>query len=129
MSDEMAIKEWWGRVKYNNSWCFSIVGTRWGELHDDARAGLREIYNLLSCADDKPTTLEDITEVKEPSFHEELIALINKHSKEAISNTPDFVLAGLMQDCLGAYERAVIMRDLHSHRFSGSAKVTDRKRP
>ena len=40
-------------------------------------------------------------------FATELAALINRHSLENRSNTPDFVLAHYLVDCLIAYEKAV----------------------
>ena len=36
----------------------------------------------------------------------ELQELINRHSYENGSNTPDFILARFMQDCLEAFNRA-----------------------
>ena len=45
------------------------------------------------------------------SFKSELSNLINMHSLEQYSNTPDFVLAKFLQDCLRAYEFAVEERD------------------
>jgi hypothetical protein len=48
---------------------------------------------------------------KELSFEKELEFLINKHSKEGESNTPDFILAIYILDCLEAYNRAVRARE------------------
>jgi len=45
------------------------------------------------------------------TFQEELKALINKHSQENYSDTPDFVLAQYLNDCLSAYNAAVGRRD------------------
>ncbi|MEW6482872.1 MAG: hypothetical protein AB1397_07780 [bacterium] len=44
-------------------------------------------------------------------FELELNSLINKYSRENISNTPDFILGEYLQDCLQAYEKAVNLRD------------------
>jgi hypothetical protein len=44
-------------------------------------------------------------------FKDELAALLNKHSKENESDTPDCVLAAYISYCLGAFSNAVIMRD------------------
>ncbi len=41
------------------------------------------------------------------TFQEELKDLINKHSIENHSNTPDFILAQFMFNCLLSYETAV----------------------
>ena len=45
------------------------------------------------------------------SFGRELQALINKHSKENGSNTPDFILANYLKRCLNAFGVAVKERD------------------
>lgn len=44
-------------------------------------------------------------------FQKELTALINKHSLENTSNTPDLVLADFLMDCLRAFDIATINRD------------------
>lgn len=45
------------------------------------------------------------------TFKEELRALLNRHSVENASDTPDFVLAEYLLDCLGVWETAVSRRD------------------
>lgn len=37
--------------------------------------------------------------------------MLNRHSQEAISGTPDFILAHFMYDCLKAFETATNQRD------------------
>lgn len=54
-------------------------------------------------------------------FFNELIGLINRHSIENGSNTPDYVLAEYLVDCLKAYEEAVNFRD---HQATVAAKDT-----
>jgi len=44
-------------------------------------------------------------------FEKELRGLINKHSRENESNTPDFILAQYMETCLNAFGEAVTARD------------------
>ena len=46
------------------------------------------------------------------SFNKELEALINKHSMENLSDTPDFILAQFLRNCLDAYSEATIARDV-----------------
>jgi hypothetical protein len=46
-----------------------------------------------------------------PTFEQELTTLINKHSLENQSNTPDYILAQYLQSCLNAYTNAVKTRD------------------
>lgn len=45
------------------------------------------------------------------SFREELTELLNRHSKENESNTPDYILAEYLMSCLDAFEDAVITRN------------------
>ena len=44
-------------------------------------------------------------------FTQELEHLLNRHSLENGSNTPDFLLATFMVQCLGAYNRTTRERD------------------
>jgi hypothetical protein len=41
----------------------------------------------------------------------ELSALLNMHSQENNSDTPDFILATYLLDCLNSFEKAVIIRE------------------
>lgn len=45
------------------------------------------------------------------AFREDLEGLINQHSRENVSNTPDFVLAQYLNTCLDAFDRAVQQRE------------------
>ena len=45
------------------------------------------------------------------NFQAELAAVINKYSREGRSNTPDFILAGYLVNCLEAYEAAMDRHD------------------
>jgi hypothetical protein len=45
------------------------------------------------------------------TFLGELTALLNRHSAENGSNTPDFILALYLLNCLDAYNKAVSQRD------------------
>ena len=47
----------------------------------------------------------------ENEFKKELEHLINRHSLENASDTPDFILANYIQDCLYAFETATLARD------------------
>ena len=46
----------------------------------------------------------------ERNFQAELAAVINKYSREGRSNTPDFILAGYLINCLEAYDAAMEWR-------------------
>lgn len=43
-------------------------------------------------------------------FERELTDIINKYSMENGSNTPDYILAGYITDCLVAFNRAIVSR-------------------
>lgn len=45
------------------------------------------------------------------SFRDELTFLINKHSMENASDTPDFILANYISSCLDLYASTVRSRD------------------
>ena len=45
------------------------------------------------------------------SFRVELETLINRHSKENGSNTPDFILADYLVDCLNIFDKTMQVRD------------------
>jgi hypothetical protein len=49
--------------------------------------------------------------VIKPEFRAELEKLINRHSMENGSNTPDFVLATYLADCLEAFDKASTHRE------------------
>jgi len=44
-------------------------------------------------------------------FRKELETLINRHSRESGSDTPDFVLADFLHDCLRSFDLATNARD------------------
>ena len=44
------------------------------------------------------------------SFKEELEVLLNTYSKENGSDTPDFILAEYLRNCLAAFDKAVLRR-------------------
>ena len=44
-------------------------------------------------------------------FEKELKSLINRHSREVVSNTPDFILAEYLQHCLDAWNTAAQQRE------------------
>lgn len=45
------------------------------------------------------------------SLREELAMVLNKHSRENFSNTPDFILAEYLISCLSAFETATRERE------------------
>lgn len=61
-----------------------------------------------------PFSPEDVAAgtVKRSSFESELESLINKFSMESGSNTPDFILAEYMSQCLKIFNAAVCAREM-----------------
>lgn len=49
--------------------------------------------------------------IKKDSFEKELTALLNRHSKENGSNTPDFILSDYLQHCLDNFNSSVTARN------------------
>ena len=45
------------------------------------------------------------------NFENELEALINKYSMENGSDTPDFMLAGYLSDCLRVWDKTITARE------------------
>lgn len=69
-------------------------------------------------------------ESKPLTFRQELESLINKHSKENESNTPDFALAGFLEACLAAFNASVLIRDHYNKpkpvtAYSGKQSIAD----
>ena len=54
-------------------------------------------------------------ENKEVEFKKELTSLINRYSRENISDTPDFILAEYLMKCLENFE---VMVDTHAVWYS-----------
>jgi len=64
------------------------------------------------------------------TFAQELERLINQHSRENGSDTPDFILADYMENCLISYNAAVNAREKWYGRSCGNGKaVSDAAAP
>jgi hypothetical protein len=58
-------------------------------------------------------------------LRKDLAAVLNRHSAENGSDTPDFILAAYLADCLRAFERASRAReDWYGHRHAVGGEVT-----
>ncbi len=49
--------------------------------------------------------------MNDSKLKEELSQLINRHSRENVSDTPDYILAEFLLGCLKAFERSAVVRD------------------
>lgn len=56
-------------------------------------------------------TPADETQNNRGNFAKELESLINRHCQENDSDTPDFILAGFLRDCLSAWNSATKQRE------------------
>jgi hypothetical protein len=56
-------------------------------------------------------------DAEQPSFALELERLLNRHSMENGSNTPDFILAEYLRNCLSAFNQA----STHRERWYGTS--------
>jgi len=65
-------------------------------------------------------TEEDEAQNNRGNFTKELESLINRHSQENDSDTPDFILAGFLRDCLSAWNRATKERERWYGRLCGN---------
>lgn len=57
------------------------------------------------------------------TFRKELEELINKHSLESGSNTPDFILADFLIGCLHIFDRAIEKRN----QWYGMRRITEQQ--
>ena len=62
--------------------------------------------------------------MSETTFRQEIETAINRHSLENGSDTPDFVLAEYLIDCLAAFDRATVARERWYGRDTGAASIT-----
>ena len=65
--------------------------------------------DLISDKPDAPA--DELPEVMVDPFRKELEGLINRYSMEKGSDTPDFILAGYMANCLYAFDAAMTARE------------------
>lgn len=77
--------------------------TEIGETEQDSNS---ELNGLLSTQ-----TQETFTTYPAGSFPTELEDLINRHSTEGGSNTPDFILAEYLKQCLETFDMCVRRRE------------------
>ena len=58
-------------------------------------------------------------------FEQELRSLINRHSVENASNSPDFILAQFLQGCLSTFDTAIQQRETWYGRDPRPSEVLD----
>jgi len=75
-------------------------------LDENAKPSNSELNGLLSTP-----TLAPFAAYPKGTFPEELEDLINKHSLEGGSNTPDFILAEYLKQCLETFNMCIQRRE------------------
>jgi len=63
--------------------------------------------------------------MQEKALIQEIGELINKHSRENMSNTPDFILGKFLHGCLEQFENAVINREFWYGRKTKPAETEE----
>lgn len=78
----------------------------------ECKEGVREdkIMNGGLYDGDKERNLGESKPEEDSSFRKELASLINKHSLESGSDTPDFILADYLTGCLKVFDEAMAWR-------------------
>lgn len=90
------------------------------EVIDLPKKSIPEIHAAVVAAHGEPNTETEAPPVapplpaepveERPSFNKELSNLINRHSRENFSNTPDFILADFLEDSLLLLEQTITRR-------------------
>ena len=91
-------------------------------MSDEVKAKLHDSIEVSNAINGKQLKVEiPMSEANEvdgvimcgdaPDLRTELCELLNRYSRENISNTPDFILRDYLFDCLKAFERGVQLRD------------------
>jgi hypothetical protein len=55
--------------------------------------------------------MNDTVNYRDTAFRKQLVTLLNQHSMEKGSNTPDFILAEYLNGCLAIFDVATARRD------------------
>ena len=88
-----------------------------------AAADLTDAGVLITILSGEPT---EPVEQSPPSLVDDISAVLNRHSAENASNTPDFILAQFLMGSLNAFEQASIHREQwYGKRLSIGGVVTD----
>jgi hypothetical protein len=61
------------------------------------------------------------------NFQKELTQLLNRHSIENYSDTPDFILSAYLNGCLEAFNKATVDKDLWQSPADKHKPLTERE--
>jgi len=93
----------------NLEWCLKKLNEVAQDLREPQRGALLE--HQAAKLDEVREKLKEYDLYSYDSLLDELSATLNRHSAENGSNTPDFILASFLSDCLSAWDRSVSARD------------------
>jgi hypothetical protein len=109
-----------------------ILGNKFGPMGVATVAAeltdIKVLIHILSEEAAKPGTSrpEEVSPPAPSTLASDLEGLLNMHSAENASNTPDFILAEYLMDCLHAFETASRHREQwYGKRLSIAGVVTD----
>lgn len=87
----------------------------WDDLPSPLMLGLQSLVersmNPFTGFDPPSGSFLELKSEKATDLRSELTSLLNRFSRENVSNTPDCIIRDYMWDCLKAFERATIQRD------------------
>jgi len=86
------------------------------KFHGDAASP--EFWQALAALTQQPAAVDGAWETAPPDLYNEISSVLNKHSAESGSNTPDYVLAQFLLESMTAFNAATNRRDAH---YNGSA--------
>lgn len=116
-----SIKQW--RPVYIGEWILSD-NDEWITVTDE--------WIRVNCVELDEEMLELIRREEEPkTFHQDLTAMLNHHSMENLSGTPDFILANYLHRCLETYNATILARaEWRGERIDSTFDIkVDRKLP
>lgn len=93
---------------------------------DDGHSHKFVASDLLISEPSSPPASSDSTEVEVTDLERDLASVLNKHSAENGSNTPDFILAEYLIGCLKAYNTATKSKNAWNGNEYLNAGTTDK---
>ena len=91
-------------------WCAGCGRVLYKALDIKGKDFLLEPTVALAYSTHESKSKDEWKPIEQP-FFDSLTELINKESKENTSNTPDFIIAEFLRDCLDALNMTIMKRD------------------
>lgn len=93
------------------------------KAHAAKLARKRGAFPLIGVTMDKPSAAQVEREQRQASFRNELQELLNRHSMENESNTPDYMLADYLIQCLKSLDEAINRRSSWYGKFDSPGQA------